>query len=42
MGGVAAGAMAGFIGYSMLNKKTRKKMAELASTMLSETKSMMK
>lgn len=42
MGGVAIGSMVGLIGYTMLNKKTRKKAEDLADTMLSEAKSMMK
>lgn len=42
MGGIAVGSMACLIGYTMLNKKTRKKAEDLADTMLSEAKSMMK
>ena len=42
MGGIAIGSMACLIGYTMLNKKTRKKAEDLADTMLSEAKSMMK
>ena len=40
--GIAVGSMACLIGYTMLNKKTRKKAEDLADTMLSEAKSMMK
>jgi len=42
IGGVAIGSMACLVGYAMLNKKTRKKAEDLADTMLSEAKSMMK
>lgn len=42
MGGVAIGSMACLVGYTMLNRKTRKKAEDLANTMLSEAKSMMK
>lgn len=42
MGGIAVGSMACLIGYTMLNKKTRKKAEDLADTMLEEAKSMMK
>ena len=42
MGGIALGSMIGLLGYTMLNKKTRKKAEDLADTMLSEAKSMMK
>lgn len=42
MGGIVVGSMACLIGYTMLNKKTRKKAEDLADTMLEEAKSMMK
>jgi hypothetical protein len=42
MGGIALGSMACIVGYTMLNKKTRRKAEDLADTMLNEAKSMMK
>lgn len=42
MGGIVVGSMIGLVGYTMLNKKTRKKAEDLANTMISEAKSMMK
>lgn len=42
MGGIAAGAALGVVGYTMLNRKTRKKASELGSAMIDEVKSMMK
>lgn len=42
MSGIAIGSMIGLVGYAMLNRKTRKKAEDLADTMLSEAKSMMK
>ena len=40
--GAAAVSAAGITCYTMLNKKTRKKVVELADTMADEAKSMMK
>lgn len=42
MGGIMLGSMACLVGYTMINKKTRKKAEDLADTMLDEAKSMMK
>jgi hypothetical protein len=42
VGGVMIGSMACLIGYTMLNKKTRKQAEKLADTMLDEAKSMVK
>ena len=42
MGGIALGSMACIVGYTMLNKKTRRKAEDLADTMLNEAKSIMK
>ena len=42
MGGIVVGSMIGLIGYTMLNKKTRKKAEDLADTMISEAKAMVK
>ena len=42
MGGIVVGSMIGLIGYTMLNKKTRKKAEDLADTVISEAKSIVK
>lgn len=41
--GITAGmAIAGIVGYTMINKKTRMKVMDIANTMVDDTKSMLK